>query len=142
MDRARETVILVEQFRYPAWTRGGGWLVETIAGTVDPGESPEQAVRREVEEEAGYRIGALTHVSTFFLSPGGSSERVFLYCAFVTRSQRLGSGGGASPEHEDIRVLEVPLAEVGSRLTSGDFVDAKTLIGLQWLLARSREGSG
>jgi ADP-ribose pyrophosphatase len=133
VDRVRATVILAEQFRYPAWAKGGGWLIETIAGMVDPGESPEQALRREVEEEAGYRIDALTHLSTFFLSPGGSSERIFLYCAFVENSQRVGSGGGMASEHEDIRLLEIPLAELGARLARGDFADAKTLIGLQWL---------
>lgn len=142
VDRDRESVILIEQFRYPAWTKGGGWLTEAIAGTVDPGETPEQAVRREVEEEAGYRIDALTHVFTFFVSPGGTSERVFLYCAFVTNSQRLGPGGGVTTEHEDIRVLEIPLADVGARLASGDFVDAKTLIGLQWLLSHLDEEAG
>ena len=140
VERARGTVILVEQFRYPALCKGGGWLIEAIAGAIDPGESPEQAVRREVEEEAGYRIDALTHVSTFFVSPGGSSERVFLYCAFVESADRLGPGGGVASEHEDLRVLEIPLVDLRGRLNSDEFVDAKTLVGLQWLLARHDRG--
>jgi len=138
-DRARGSVILVEQFRYPAWSKGGGWLIETIAGVVDPGESPELAVLREIEEESGYRVDAVTHVSTFFLSPGGSSERVFLYCALVDSSQRVDSGGGLDSENEDIRVLEIPTAELRHRLARGDFADAKTLIGLQWLLTQIDE---
>lgn len=138
-DRAQGTVIVVEQFRYPAWSKSGGWLIEAIAGTIDHDESPELAVCREIEEEAGYRVDTVTHVSTFFLSPGGSSERVFLYCAFVDSSQRVHSGGGVDTEDEDIRVIEIPVAELRHRLARGEFVDAKTLVGLQWLLTRIDE---
>ena len=141
VNRSRGTVILVEQFRYPTLSSCGGWLSEAIAGAIDLGESPEQAVHREVQEEAGYVIDDLTHVSTFFVSPGGSSERVFLYYAVVESADRLGPGGGVASEHEDVRVLEIPLEELKARLNNHQFVDAKTLIGLQWLLARHERGA-
>ena len=68
--------------------------MELVAGIVEPGEDPEQAMRRELLEEMGYEALALTHISTFYVSPGGSSERVILYCADVDSRGRVAEGGG------------------------------------------------
>src|SRR5215469_15964449 len=58
-------IVLVNQFRYPTYEKGPGWIVETLAGVVDPGEDPEDAARREVLEESGYALRDLVHLSTF-----------------------------------------------------------------------------
>lgn len=143
VDRSRQVVILVEQFRYPAWSKDeqSGWLVEAVAGMVERGESPEVAVLREIEEEAGYRLDEVTHIATFFPSPGGSSERIFLYVGFVDGAQRIDGGGGVAGESEETRVVEISMSDVAGRLSRGELHDAKTVIGLQWLIARDRDSN-
>ncbi len=133
-------VVLVRQFRYPAYKRGAGWLDEIMAGMVDPGESPEQAVRREALEEVGFRIGELIRVCRFFPSPGGSSERITLFYATVHDSDRVAPGGGHAQENEDIEIVELPLQDLDDALASGRFEDGKTLISLSWLASRISTG--
>src|SRR5688572_10147660 len=82
-NRDSRRVILIEQFRYPTYEKGPGWVVEAIAGMLEEGEEPEEAMRRELPEEVGYQVDQLRHISTFYVSPGGSSERIFLYYAEV-----------------------------------------------------------
>ena len=131
-----QTVLMVEQFRYPTFKHGDGWIVEIIAGMLEPDEAPETCIRREILEETGYRVRALRHVSTFYTSPGGTSERIFLFYGEVTDAQKIAQGGGSAHEGEDIRVLEIPLIEVWDALDAGRFQDAKTLIALMWLRDR------
>jgi ADP-ribose pyrophosphatase len=125
-------VWLIEQFRIATWPAGPGWLVETAAGIVAPGESPEAALRREVFEETGFEIERLEPIASVYLSPGGSSERVHLYCAGV-RSRR-GVGGGVAAEGEDIRLVAFSRDELAQAWRAGRFVDAKTLLAVQWFL--------
>jgi nudix-type nucleoside diphosphatase (YffH/AdpP family) len=141
VDPVRRTVILIEQFRYAAYTKGHGWLIETVAGMIDAGETPEEAARREVLEETGYKIEALRLISSFFVSPGGSSEWVALYYAEIAHEGRIAPGGGLATEHEDIEVLELPFEECFRRLDAGEIVDAKTIIGLQWLRAKTMQAA-
>jgi ADP-ribose pyrophosphatase len=135
-DRAAGRVILVEQFKYPTYERGPGWIVETVAGIVDEGETPESAARREVLEEVGYEIGALEPVATFYVSPGGSSERIILFYAEVAAAGKVAPGGGLASEHEDIRTVEVPVDDLDRLVADGTIQDAKTLVGVQWLQRR------
>lgn len=134
-DPAADTVVMVEQFRYPTYANGPGWLLELPAGVVEPGKDsdPAATMRRELEEEIGYHLVDLRLLYTFYLSPGGSSERAFLYYAPASPSDKLSAGGGLISEHEDIRVLTLSTADVLARMKAGDIQDAKTLIGLQWL---------
>jgi ADP-ribose pyrophosphatase len=133
-------VILVNQFKFPAYENGSGWITEVVAGMVEPGESPETAVRREILEETGYETRRLEHISTFFVSPGGTSERIILFYAEVENAGRHGSGGGLVSEGEDIRLIELTPAEVREMLASKAFEDAKTILGLNWLEGRLQEG--
>jgi len=135
-NRTTERVILVNQFRYPAYTHGPGWLVETIAGMLGSGEDPEVAMRREILEETGYQAEALTHIATFYVSPGGSSERIMLYYAEVEESHKVAGGGGLVEEHENIELREYALPALWAALEAGEIVDAKTIIGLMWLRRR------
>ncbi len=139
VNRRLGNVILVKQFRYPTCSSGSGWVIEAIAGMLSPDESPEEAIRREIEEEAGYRVENLTGISTFFVSPGGSSERIFLYCAEVDGPSQVAPGGGNATEEEDIQVLEFPIGALPAMLEEGEIFDAKTIIGLQWLLVEGRQ---
>lgn len=139
LDLDAESVVLVEQFKVatligrrrdePKST--DGWILETIAGTVDAGETPEAAVIRETEEETGYEIRRPKLVSQFFSSPGGTSERVFLYFAEVRKSDRLKNGGGIG--NEDIKVVHLTLDDLFDRLAKGAIEDPKLLVAAYWL---------
>lgn len=131
-NRETRSVILVEQFRYPTYERGDGWIIEVMAGIVDKDENPEDTARREALEEIGFQVRELTPIATVYLSPGGSSERIFLYYAEVENADRVSDGGGLETEHEDIRILELSLQELDNAMASGKILDAKTLIALMW----------
>lgn len=137
-NKETERVILTNQFRYCSYEKGLGWLLEIPAGIVEEGEEAEETARREILEETGYRAKKLTHINSFYVSPGGTSERIILYYAEVENRDRVGAGGGVETEHEDIQVLEFSLPELWSMLESGKIVDAKTLIAVQWLREKKR----
>jgi nudix-type nucleoside diphosphatase (YffH/AdpP family) len=133
------TVVLVEQFRAPVLigrrredpATTNGWIAEAVAGTIDPGESTEHAVIREALEETGYQIENPTLIGKFFPSPGGSSERIFLYFARVTDEKKLGKGGGLAGE--DIRVFQIGVDDLFDRLAKGLIEDCKLAIAAYWL---------
>ena len=131
------TVTLVEQFRLPAYLREGEncRLLEVVAGTVDAERSPESVAKSELLEEAGYAVGKLEHVATFYPSPGAGTERIYLYLASVTPEGRVSAGGGVGPG-EDLRVVELPLEEAMHLVASGAIRDGKTIIALQHLWMR------
>ena len=139
LNRDTQRVILIEQFRYPTYEKGPGWLYEVVAGMIDKGEQPEDAMRREIREEIGYQTRELTSIATFYVSPGGSSERILLYYAEVGDADRISSGGGKASEHEDIRQVELTLPELWKMLENNEITDAKTLIAVQWLRGRLKE---
>lgn len=138
-NRDTGRLLLTEQFRFPTAGKGPGWLLELAAGMIDPGEQPEVAMRREVEEEIGYRPDLVEHIYTFYVSPGGSSERIWLYYAEVSELGRVSKGGGKAGEHEDIRTVSLSVEEARIALSRGEVADAKTIVGLQWLLSRRQE---
>jgi nudix-type nucleoside diphosphatase (YffH/AdpP family) len=137
----RDQILLIEQFKYPTYGRGDGWIVETVAGVVDEGESAEDAARRETREEIGYDLLLLEPIATFYVSPGGTSERVSLFYGEVGDATQVGAGGGLATEGEDIALCPLSLADAWRALDAGDIADAKTLVGLMWLRARSEGGS-
>ncbi len=140
LNRDTQRVILVNQFRYPTYEKGPGWICEIVAGVLEANETPEAAMRREILEEIGYRADNLTHLSTFYLSPGSSSERIILYYVEVENADKVSRGGGLAPEDEDIQSVEFSLSEVWQALDSGAIVDAKTIIALMWLRNRLELG--
>jgi ADP-ribose pyrophosphatase len=133
VNAERRTVYLMEQFRYPAHEKGGGWLLDVVAGMIEPGDTSEQTARREILEEAGFEALALEPIATFFMSPGGSSERTFLFCAVVSDAARRSAGGGVASEHEDIKIVEWPIEEFLAQVRGGQLQDAKTIIAGYWL---------
>ncbi len=140
LNRESRQVVLVEQFRYPTYEKGPEWTAELVAGIVEGDELPERSMKREILEEVGFRVPRLTPISTFYLSPGGSSERVLLYYAEISNDDRVGQGGGVAAEHEDIQLVDYPLQAIAEALQAGTFVDAKTIIGLTWLVNKSLAG--
>jgi nudix-type nucleoside diphosphatase (YffH/AdpP family) len=140
-DPKSQHILLVNQFKYPAYEKGQGWITETVAGMLDEDESPESAARREVEEETGYKVLKLEHISTFYVSPGGSSERIILYYAEVEETNKIKAGGGLAGENEDIMTVELSLAEALQQIQSGEIADAKTIVGILWLHNRFTQNS-
>ena len=134
-------IILVNQFKYPTFAKGPGWITETMAGIIGKDESAEAAVRREVLEETGYQVSSLEHISTFYVSPGGSSERIILYYTEVDDLSKVGTGGGVASEDENIVNVQLTLEEALEQVTSGEIVDAKTILGIFWLQNRLRESA-
>jgi len=132
-NRVRRRAVLIRQFRYATLSRGEGWITETVAGLIDEGETPEQAVRRETLEEAGYEIEPPRLIACYYPTPGVTSERLFLYYAETRGEAPIAKGGGLAEEHEDIEVVELPLDEAFAELDRGAFADGKTIIGLMWL---------
>jgi ADP-ribose pyrophosphatase len=129
-------MLLVNQFKYPAYEKGPGWITEAVAGMIEKDESPESAACREVEEEIGYKVFKLEHISTFYVSPGGSSERIILYYAEVDEADKIEAGGGVASEYEDIITVDLSLTEALEQIRSGQIADAKTILGILWLQNR------
>jgi nudix-type nucleoside diphosphatase (YffH/AdpP family) len=131
-DPAQGSVLLVRQFRWPAFEHGyRNKMIEAIAGKLD-GDSPEACVVKEALEEAGTRIGNVRRVLHCFMSPGAVTERLSLFVADYDSRMAREPGGGNSSEGEDIEVLELPLATALEMVGQGEIIDAKTILLLQW----------
>jgi len=126
------TVILVRQFRYPAYINGyDDLLIEAAAGVLD-GETPEVRIRAEAEEETGYRLGRIEKVFEAFMSPGSVTEKLHFFVAEYDPSMRIGNGGGLVAEGEDIEVLELPFRQALAMIDDRRIQDAKTIMLLQY----------
>jgi nudix-type nucleoside diphosphatase (YffH/AdpP family) len=129
---AQRTVVLVRQFRYPAYVNGyDDLLIEAAAGMLD-NETPEIRIRAEVEEETGYRLGEVRKIFEAFMSPGAVTEKIHFFVAEYESDMRIGSGGGLASEGEDIEVLELPIDQALAMMGDGRIVDAKTIMLLQY----------
>jgi nudix-type nucleoside diphosphatase (YffH/AdpP family) len=131
-NRARRTVILTRQFRYPAYVNGyDDLLIEAAAGLLD-NASPEARIRAEAEEETGYRLGEIHKVFEAFMSPGSVTEKLHFFIAEYDPAMRVSDGGGIADEGEEIAVLELPFDEALAMVADGRIVDAKTIMLLQY----------
>lgn len=138
-DPARRCAVLVRQFRAPVhYVDGRQDMLEAIAGVVED-EDVAAAARREAEEEAGLSLTDLEHVGRVWSIPGISTERSDLFLAAYTPSHRTSAGGGLAAEHEEIEVVEMPLAELAAMADSGRLDDSKTFALVQTLRLRRPE---
>jgi ADP-ribose pyrophosphatase len=140
-DPEREAVVLVEQFRLPPLLAGySPWVVEVVAGLVDrENETHEEVGRRETREEAGLEvISVLVPIQRYVPMPGNSDETITLFCGRVD-SAKAGGVFGIADEHEDIRVVVKPLAELEAMVDAGKIDTGHTLICLYWLLRHREE---
>ena len=132
-DPLRDAVVLIEQFRIGAYVAGvEPWLIEVVAGIMEPGEAPDEVARREAVEEAGCRILALEPIGRILPSPGADSELLHLFCGKID-SAGIGGLHGLDHEHEDIRASVLPFADVFAQVTGAGVTNANALIALQWL---------
>ena len=131
-DPDRATVVLVRQFRYPAFANGyDDLLIEVPAGLLDEAE-PEKRIRLEVQEETGFEVGGVEKVFEAFMSPGSVTEILHFFIGRYSPADRTSEGGGAPGEGEDIDVLELPFAEAYAMIADGRIRDAKTIMLLQY----------
>ena len=130
-DPVRGTVLLVRQFRLPVFLQGHREpLIEACAGLLDDLE-PEACIRKEAQEELGYRLGTVRKIYDIYMSPGSVTERLSFFMADYSPSDRMSDGGGNAHEGEDIEVLEMPLAHALTLVRDGVIVDAKTVMLIQ-----------
>ena len=129
---ARRTVMLVKQFRYPAYVNGcDDLLIEAAAGLLD-NESPEKRIRAEAEEEIGYRLRDIRKIFEAYMSPGSVTEKLHFFVGEYQPDMKIGAGGGNADEGEDIEVLELSIDEALAMIADGRIVDAKTIMLLQY----------
>lgn len=128
------TVILTRQFRLPSFVNGNkeGVLIEACAGLLDQ-DNPEEAIKRETEEETGYRIKDVRKIFEAYMSPGSVSEILYFFIAEYSQSMKVHEGGGVEHEQEDIEVLELDFNDALASIDSGAIRDAKTIMLLQYM---------
>jgi GDP-mannose pyrophosphatase NudK len=129
-----KSVILTRQFRLPSFVNGNekGLLIEACAGLLDQ-DNPEVAIKRETEEETGYRIQSVRKIFEAYMSPGSVTEILYFFIAEYTPSMKVHEGGGIEQEQEDIEVMEMKFDQAFSMIGSGEIRDAKTILLLQYM---------
>ncbi|MEM9548822.1 MAG: NUDIX domain-containing protein [Bacteroidota bacterium] len=132
---SQKTIILTRQFRLPTFLNGNtsGMMIETAAGMLDD-DSPEDCIRREAEEETGYRVNNVRRVFDAYMSPGALTELLYFFVAEYDSSLKVGEGGGLEAEQEDIEVLEMDIKEAYQMIGRGEICDAKTIMLLQYAM--------
>lgn len=127
-------IILTRQFRLPTFINGNdsGMLIESCAGLLDK-DSPEECIKKEVEEETGYRISSVKKVFEAYMSPGSVTEILYFFVAEYFHTMRKGEGGGLAHEQEEIEVLEIKFDEALAMIDNGDIKDGKTIMLIQHL---------
>ena len=137
-DPVRDEVVLIRQFRIGALAAGRDpWLVETVAGIIETGETAEDVARRETLEESGCTVRELIPVCDYLSSPGVMSETLTLFCG-ITDASAAGGIHGLDHEDEDIEAFVQPWETFWADVTTGKHADAKLLLAAMWL-ARNRE---
>lgn len=132
-NKTQNTIILTRQFRLPTFLNGNpnGMLIETCAGIIDD-ENPIDCIRRETEEETGYRIKDVRKIFDAYMSPGAVTEKLHFFVAEYDRSMKVSEGGGLAEEQEEIEVLEMQFDEAFEMIGNGTIKDAKTIMLLQY----------
>ena len=131
-DTERRTVVLVKQFRYPAFANGwNDLLIEVPAGILDDA-SPEDRIRAEAEEESGFRIRDVRRVFEAFMSPGSVTEKLYFFVGRYTPADRVNDGGGLKEDGEDIEMIEPTIEQALAMIERGEICDGKTIMLLQY----------
>jgi GDP-mannose pyrophosphatase NudK len=136
---SKKTVILTQQFRLPTYINGNptGMLIETCAGLLDL-DNPEDCIRRETEEETGFKIREVKKIYEAYMSPGSVTEILYFFIAEYSKEMQLSEGGGVDV-HEDINVIELPFKKAIGMIGNGEIKDGKTIMLLQYLQIHNPE---
>src|ERR1043165_2412562 len=139
-DPVRRTAVMVRQLRAPAlYAAKHIHVLEAVAGRIGEGEDAESSARREAVEEAGLQLRGLERVARAWAMPGVSTEQMDLFLGEYSEADRVGAGGGVAGEHENIEVIELPLAKLAAMMDGGDLQDMKLLLLVQTLRLRRPE---
>jgi GDP-mannose pyrophosphatase NudK len=132
-NKAQQTVVLTRQFRMPTYINGNetGLLIETCAGLLDK-DNAEECIKRETEEETGYKISEIKKVYEAYMSPGSVTELVYFFVAEYDKDMKVSDGGGLAHEHENIEVIELPFTTAIKMIKTGEIKDGKTIMLLQY----------
>lgn len=133
-NKEQKTVILTRQFRLPTFINGNetGMLIEACAGLLDK-ENAEDCVRRETEEETGYKITEVQKIFEAYMSPGSVTEILYFFVAEYVKEMKVTDGGGVEHEEENIEVLELNIGEAMKMIDNGEIKDGKTIMLLQYI---------
>jgi nudix-type nucleoside diphosphatase (YffH/AdpP family) len=133
-NKTLRTVILTRQFRLPTFLNGNpdGMLIETCAGLLEM-DNPEDCIRRETEEETGYKINSVRKVFEAYMSPGAVTEIIYFFIAEYSADMKVTEGGGVAHEEENIEVLETGIDQAMKMVETGEIRDAKTIMLLQYI---------
>lgn len=137
-NRSKNSVILIRQFRFPVFINGhDGFLIEAAAGLLEE-KDPVSRIKAEAEEETGFHITEVEKVFDAFMSPGSVTEKLYFFIAEYQDNNRLNQGGGLKEEGEDVEVLEMTFGDALAAIRSGDIIDGKTIMLLQYLALSGR----
>ena len=133
-NKENKKVVLTRQFRLPSFVNGNknGYLIEACAGLLDK-DNPEEAIKRETEEETGYRIREVRKIFEAYMSPGSVSEILYFFIAEYNAAMKVNEGGGVAQEQEDIEVIETEFENAWKMIETGEIRDAKTILLLQYM---------
>ncbi|WP_394130335.1 ADP-ribose diphosphatase [Shewanella maritima] len=133
-DPVTDQVVLIEQIRIPAITTTDKvWLYELVAGMIEPNESHIDVAKRELQEETGLSANTWQYINSYLSSPGGTSERFYLYLAHIDATQ-AGGVHGLEDESEDIKVHVVSRQRAYAMTQTGEIDNVSTVLGIQWLM--------
>ena len=132
-NKEKQSVVLTKQFRMPTYLNGNadGMMIEACAGILEKGDA-EETIRMEVEEETGYQIENVQKVFESYMSPGSVTEILYFFIGEYEDHMKVGKGGGAEDETENIEVVEMTFTQAWEMISSGEIKDAKTIMLLQY----------
>ncbi|WP_258101215.1 GDP-mannose pyrophosphatase NudK [Marinoscillum pacificum] len=132
-NSSTKKVILTRQFRLPTYVNGNddGMLIEACAGLLDK-DNAEDCIRKETEEETGYKVSNVKKIFESYMSPGSVTEILYFFVAEYTKDMKVSDGGGLDEENEHIEVLELDFEEAYNMIASGEIKDGKTIMLLQY----------
>lgn len=132
-NKQNASIILTRQFRLPTFINGNetGLLIEACAGLLDR-DNPEDCIKREAEEETGYKVASVRKIMEAYMSPGSVTEILYFFVAEYSKTMKVNEGGGVEHEQEDIEVLELPFNTAYYMIETGEIRDAKTIMLLQY----------
>jgi GDP-mannose pyrophosphatase NudK len=133
-NKAQQTVILTKQFRLPTFINGNesGMLIEACAGLLDK-DNAEDCIKRETEEETGYKVTDVRKIFEAYMSPGSVTEILYFFIAEYSKEMKVAEGGGVEHEEENIEVIETGIEQAMEMIETGEIKDAKTIMLLQYI---------